>query len=244
MKKERTKKEKLEHPSYYVIIPAEVRYCKNLKSGEKLLYGEITALSNKLGYCYAKNTYLGELYDVEPTTISEWVNNLKLNGFITITGEKGINRRISLTNILRKIPKVSQEPIGKAEAQPIEKPETNITSINNKDTTYLAENTQQEQVIEKEYSPESYLDYKINSGKPHEKVVALYIKYKKLYLKCSDIKGLQAMIYDPVNLKFGKMIMGFKPEEMIKAMKKLDSTMINGEKMTWGITHLKNALNR
>ena len=41
--------------SYYAIIPAYIRYNKELKFGERLMYGEITALSNKEGYCYAKN---------------------------------------------------------------------------------------------------------------------------------------------------------------------------------------------
>ena len=39
-----------EQPNYYAIIPATVRYEKNLKSAEKLLYGEITGLANKSGY--------------------------------------------------------------------------------------------------------------------------------------------------------------------------------------------------
>ena len=43
--------------NYYAVIPAEVRYAKNLKANEKLMYGELTALANEKGYCYASNEY-------------------------------------------------------------------------------------------------------------------------------------------------------------------------------------------
>ena len=59
----------MENPNYYGILPANVRYDKNLKPMEKILYTELTALSNKNGYCNAKNIYFGKLYDVHKNTV-------------------------------------------------------------------------------------------------------------------------------------------------------------------------------
>lgn len=70
--------------SYYAVIPADVRYCKNLKANEKLLYGEITALTNDKGFCYASNSYFANLYDVSKTSVSSWISNLEKNKFIRL----------------------------------------------------------------------------------------------------------------------------------------------------------------
>lgn len=69
-------------PSYYSIIPANVRYDEELKANEKLLYSEITCLSNKFGYCNASNTYFAELYNVSVTSISLWIKNLVEKSYI------------------------------------------------------------------------------------------------------------------------------------------------------------------
>lgn len=69
-------------PNYYAIIPANVRYDSNLKDKAKLLYGEITALSNKNGICFASNSYFAKLYNVTNTTISLLIKDLIDNGYI------------------------------------------------------------------------------------------------------------------------------------------------------------------
>jgi hypothetical protein len=107
-------------PSYYAIIPANVRY-SNLKPNTKLLYGEITALASKEGYCFASNRYFAELYDVTKNTISSWISDLHKAGFIKVQiikeGNQVIERRIGITQ-------KGDTPITKKE-------EYNSTSINN-----------------------------------------------------------------------------------------------------------------
>lgn len=70
-------------PNYFAVIPAKVRYAQ-INDGAKLLYGEITALTNTKGYCYASNDYFAKLYKRDKSTISRWVSILQKNGFINI----------------------------------------------------------------------------------------------------------------------------------------------------------------
>lgn len=75
-------------PNFYAIIPAHVRYCKNLEPSAKLLYGEITALANQCGYCFASNSYFAELYGVDERTVRRWLESLKKLNFIKIETDK------------------------------------------------------------------------------------------------------------------------------------------------------------
>ena len=91
-------------PGYYAIIPSNVRYCKELKFPERLLYGEITSLLTKEGYCFASNRYFADLYGVIPGTISRWISHLESLNFIKVVlirNEKKqiIQRRIYITDI-------------------------------------------------------------------------------------------------------------------------------------------------
>ena len=92
-----------EQPNYYAILPSSVRYDNRLKANEKLLYSEITALSNKTGLCYATNKYFADLYEVENETISRWISHLKELNYIDIeivykNDTKEIDKRIIKIN--------------------------------------------------------------------------------------------------------------------------------------------------
>lgn len=92
-----------EKPGYYAIIPADVRYDKQLPQGAKLLYSEITALSNKNGYCWASNDYFAKLYSVSNSTIQSWLKSLEDKSYINRvikykSGSREVEQRfISLT---------------------------------------------------------------------------------------------------------------------------------------------------
>ncbi len=74
--------------NYYAIIPANVRYDKRLTLLSRLLYGEITALCNEKGYCWASNSYFAELYEVNNKTISRAVQQLEECGHIKCVYDK------------------------------------------------------------------------------------------------------------------------------------------------------------
>lgn len=74
----------MEHPAYYSIIPASVRYNDNLSANAKLLYGEITALANARGFCWASNSYFANLYRVSIESVKRWMRQLKESGYIRV----------------------------------------------------------------------------------------------------------------------------------------------------------------
>ena len=103
-------------PSYYAIIPAEIRYDKRLSSSQKLLYAEITALSNQSGYCWASNKYFSELYNVNKNTISSWISSLCKHGYIEvdINRAKGNMRKVYLKKhigIPKNMDRYNEKPV-------------------------------------------------------------------------------------------------------------------------------------
>ena len=90
--------------AYYAVIPATVRYDKDIPASAKLLYGEITALATAEGYCWANNAYFMELYGVSDRTVSRWINDLSKKGYISrevIRDDKGEvkERRLYINDI-------------------------------------------------------------------------------------------------------------------------------------------------
>lgn len=68
----------------YSVIPTRILFNENLKPNVKLLYGAITSLACKEGYCYASNNYLGEKFKVDPKTISSWIKELRELNYIVV----------------------------------------------------------------------------------------------------------------------------------------------------------------
>ena len=130
----------MEQPSYYSILTANVRYDKELKANEKLLFSEITALSNRNGYCHATNKYFAQLYDKNSSTISDWINHLKQRGYLKVVmikdGKQIKERRLfPISNPIRENPNTPSgktvEGYSEKAEYPIQKnPKENITSIN------------------------------------------------------------------------------------------------------------------
>ena len=95
-------------PNYYAVIPAEVRYSKNLTPNAKLLYAEITALCNMNGKCTASTEYFCRVYEVSRVSIQKWLKNLEDNNYIKRVNiykpySKQIDARvITLVNIPNK----------------------------------------------------------------------------------------------------------------------------------------------
>ena len=138
-----------ETPNYYAIIPANVRYA-DLKPNAKLLYGEITALSNKHGFCFASNKYFAELYKVNKNTISSWISDLKNYGFITVKIERNVNNQITkrCIGILKKM----DNPIH-------EKLKYNNTSINTTSNNISIKDKFENLVMFFDYPKEMKLDF-------------------------------------------------------------------------------------
>lgn len=127
--------------NYYAIIPATVRYNNNLKPAEKLLYGEITALTNTKGYCYAKNRYFANLYDVTLHTVSQWISHLEKMGYIKIemirNGKKEIEERRIYINDVPYIQKNTYPYVSKSTYPIDEKVKDNNINNNIDDLFYL-----------------------------------------------------------------------------------------------------------
>ena len=71
-----------ENPSYYSILTADVRYSADINWFEKVLFSDITSLTNKNGYCTASNKYFAKVFGVSVRTISRAISNLSEYKFI------------------------------------------------------------------------------------------------------------------------------------------------------------------
>lgn len=87
--------------NYYSVVPAEIKYNNELTERAKLIYGEISSLSNKIGYCFATNSYFAKLYKCTNRTIQNAISKLQEHGFIKVVIENRNQRKIYLTTNIK-----------------------------------------------------------------------------------------------------------------------------------------------
>ena len=87
-------KAETEKPNYWAVLPAAVRYDPTITAGARLLYAEISSLTDALGYCWASNSYFQQLYGISEPTVQRYLRALKAGGYIRIKdGDGGQGRR-------------------------------------------------------------------------------------------------------------------------------------------------------
>lgn len=112
-------------PNYYAVIPANVRYDNELRANEKLLYGEISALANRTGECWATNRYFADLYGVSTESVRQWLRNLERRGYIRTRIEyEGKEVKARYISIIDAVPSPEQK-----QKQEKEKPKEDRTQI-------------------------------------------------------------------------------------------------------------------
>ena len=93
--------------SYYVVIPMPIFDDNDLKDSAKLLYGLISSLINKDGYCFASNEYLANKRKTTPQNISRLLNQLEKKGYIILIyvrdGSVVKNRKIYVSSPLTEM---------------------------------------------------------------------------------------------------------------------------------------------
>lgn len=156
--------------SYFAVLPADIRYNKKLKDKAKLLYGEITALCNEKGYCWANNSYFAELYGVSKETISRLISNLCDQGYVKVEiiydGKVIKERRIHIqsNDLLTK----SSIPLLTETSRPIDEIVIDPIDENVKENNTLVNNTVNNKNIIREVSEKPPLQIKNLRGRYDE----------------------------------------------------------------------------
>lgn len=93
-------------PSYNAVIPSPIRYDDRLPANAKLLYGEIDALADQDGICYAGNEYFASCYSVTERSISNLLHKLEDCGYIQIRQNNSVRFIVLTDAVLHPDPRI------------------------------------------------------------------------------------------------------------------------------------------
>ena len=71
-------------PAYWAVLPATIRYDPDIPSTAKLLYAEISALTDISGYCFASNDYFASNFEITVKSVQRLIKNLADKGYVTV----------------------------------------------------------------------------------------------------------------------------------------------------------------
>lgn len=201
-------------PNYYAVLTADVRYDCDLIPNAKLLYAEITALSNLNGHCHAGDAYFSNLFNVSNGTVQKWLKNLSDKGYI----DREVKYKEGTLQIEHRYIRIRAYPTLEKECTPtLEKDRVNttpngdkninLTDSNNKNTKREKFNFQKHVTdiwyaeakrIKPEYTDahiqetiESFTDYWVGEGK----VKADWLATWRNWLRRSYNKPQQQRVY-------------------------------------------------
>lgn len=135
-------RQELERPSYFAVLPAKVRYDEELRPNAKLLYAEITALSNARGYSWISNERLGGWFGLSPKTVGSLIQQLAQRGYLAVEMIRDEKQAITGRRIWidRPGPSETAPPILKNEDTPLKIEDTPILKNEEKNNTRLINN--------------------------------------------------------------------------------------------------------
>lgn len=216
--------------SYYAVIPACVRYDEKLPANAKLLYGEITALTNEKGYCWASNAYFAKLYNVTPQTVSNWIALLKKQKHITIkvSQKDGNSRKISIKPIKENIDTPINENLNTSSGKDIDLLRNSLIPIKKNLKHNITFNTKTNNTINNgDKSP----DPSLKNEKEDMNIPTWCISLaEQIYLNASKTPKKHELEAGAKVLHDIERIDGYKPDEIQKAIE-------------WGLRDKRNGFN-
>lgn len=133
-----------EKPGYWAVLPAGIRYDPDLPPNAKLLYAEISSLTDAAGYCFATNAYFERLYELSERTIIRLLQALESRGYITIADNDGGKTKRKIYAGINPASTWGDDPLTKMSVPPDKNVSTPLTKmspptinkkINNKSTS-------------------------------------------------------------------------------------------------------------
>lgn len=202
----------MEKPNFYAILPANVRYDKELKAAAKLLYAEITSLSSKYGYCTASNQYFAEVYQMSDRNIKMLIKQLSDMGYVTVVIDKdnGNSRRIFISGAVYPPSEKNFTPSEKNILTPSEKffltPSEKNFLYNNTRKNNTRKNKDKSEVFS-DVPSKSFLDQKFHEVNIEElsdelkPIADIAVKFQILFIENLKEDGIPSKIQSDAKMK-------------------------------------------